>query len=273
MAGAFVAISLVLGLIGIAVASAVDPAPLPQRTPIAGSQPELNQSSTTTTEPGTTSSIEQSGPSTTVTTAPAEPGSIEVGSHSLDFGATATSGTLQITNPGGQPVAFEVSTGAEAIALKSGGGELAPGETIDFQVSLDRDEIGEGEISETITLSWPDGEIEIAVVGAHEDNPIIHNPQASPSTVQTNGDGTCTPTTSVVTARIRDSSEFTAIVRWSPDGTTTRETAMTDTGNDIYSAEIGPFNAPPSAQPKIVATDVHGNAGGASVPLTVESCP
>jgi hypothetical protein len=63
------------------------------------------------------------------------------------------------------------------------------------------------------------------------------------------------------------------VVRWSPSGSGTRETAMIPVGNDIYEGVIGPFTIAQSAAVKVVAIDERGNAGGASITVGVIACP
>ena len=152
-------------------------------------------------------------------------------------------------------------------------GSLPPGETVTLRASLDRTLIAEGELSETITIQWGDSRSEIAVTGSFEDNPIIHNPSASPAELKVSG-GACSPTQSTVTARIRDTSNIeSVIVRWSPDGATSQETPMISVGNDMFEGVIGPFTAAQSATVRVVAFDEWGNAGGASITMPVSACP
>ena len=193
-----------------------------------------------------------------------------VSATEVAFGDDATTGGFEITNTGAQAGQFRVTTSSEVVLLSSDGGELGPGESMDFQVGLDRDAIEEGDFEATVTVAWTGGEQTISVTGSQIDNPVIHNPQASPSEVQV--DGECVGGRTRVSARIRDTSEFTGVVRWSPDGGSTRETEMVPVGNEIFEAEIGPFTAVGVRDARIVATDTLGNAGGASVNITVTDC-
>jgi hypothetical protein len=114
----------------------------------------------------------------------------------------------------------------------------------------------------------------IPVVGSHEDNPIIHNPQASPPSVQVSGAAECSNTQTTISARIRDSSPLeSVVVRWSPNGGTATETPMNSVGNDMFEGVVGPFTTVHTAEVRIVAFDERGNAGGATTSVAVVACP
>ena len=156
------------------------------------------------------------------------------------------------------------------MVLSAASGELPAGESASIAVTLNREGISEGDLAETITITHAAGEESVPVTGSHEDNPIIHNPQASPSTVTVAG---CSGSTTTISARVRDTSELERVfVRWSPDGSATTETELSLAGNDIYQGTIGPFSAPQSASMRVIAFDVRGNAGGARVSVTVNAC-
>ena len=268
----FAAVTVILGLIGLAVSAQferLDPPVVAAEEP----DPVLVPSTTTTTLFGATSTT--LAPGATTTAAPAgSPAAFAVSLAALDFGGDATTGQFDITNSGGETGTFTVAATSDALALSAGGEELAPGATVTYDVVLDREQLEEGDIAEVITVSWDGGSHEIAVTGSLVDNPILHNPQASPATVQVEGDPGCTATRTTISVRVRDTSPLASVVaRWSPDGGRTLETAMSDVGGDIYEVEIGPFSASQTAAVRIVATDELGNAGGATAQVTVNACP
>lgn len=267
--GLFAAVTLVVALIGFAVAAQFEPLQLPPTT--AGSDPSPTPTiapTSTTTTIGVTSTTVVTG--TTSTTGSSVPGSIEVSTDTIDFGGDGTAGEFELTNPGGAATDWTLASSSGALAVSAGSGEIPGGESVTIEISLNRDEVGEGEISETLTVSWPDGQIQIAVVGIHEDNPVIHNPQASPGSVEVEG---CDVTRTTVSARVRDTSPLeSVVVRWSPNGSEQRESEMEAVGNDIFEAAIGPFTATGTAEVRIVAFDELGNAGGATIPITVTGC-
>ena len=273
--GIFAVVTVVLGLIGLAVAAQFEPLDPLTTVPVAESPDQGGETTTTTTTtPGSASTTSAPEPSsTTSTSAPGAPAALEVSTETIDFGADGTVNQFEIANSGGSPGTWQVAASSEAIALSAGEGELDPGETATIDMSLDRESIEEGDLAETVTVSWDGGEVEIEVVGTHEDLPIIHNPQASPASIEVSGEG-CDNDQTTISARVRDTSPLeSVVVRWSPDGGAQRETAMESVGNDMFEAVIGPFTTVQTAEARIVAFDDRGNAGGASASVTVVACP
>lgn len=269
----FVVLAVTLGLIGVNVGAQFTPmtqdaGPADREVPSADTAPTPTTSAPTTTT--TTSSAATTDP--TVAGSAAAP-SLSVDTATIDFGDDDASGSLDIRNAGQVAASFSVAASSELLILAAAEGEVQPGETIQFAVNLDRDDLPEGDIDETVTVSWEGGESIVPVTGTHIDNPIIHNPQASPSDLVVDGGDACTPTTSTVSARITDTSTFTAVVQWSSDGIGLAETTMTDAGNEIYEAVIGPFATARVADIRIVATDELGNAGGTGITVDVAACP
>ncbi len=273
----FVVVTVVVGLIGFAVSARFDPLDPPSGAPsgaITATTTTTISTSTTTTVPNSATTTDGESTSTTVSSDTTLPGSLSVSAESVDFGAEGIGGEFEIINDGGGSASWSLESSTDAISLSSAEGETAGGESTAIELSLNREEIEEGDLAETVTLNWEGGQIEIAVVATHEDNPIIHNPQASPSSVDVSGDEECTNTQTTVSARIRDTSPLeSVVVRWSPDGGGEQETEMTAVGNDMFEAVIGPFTVERSATARIVAFDERGNAGGANTTVNVVACP
>ncbi|HEX6286666.1 MAG TPA: sigma factor [Acidimicrobiia bacterium] len=271
MLGIFAAVTLILGLIGLAVSAQFEPLEPPDPT-----TPPLAEDGTTTSSPGpttTTIAIGTTTPDSNTTQAPG-PGEIEVSSESIDFGDDATTAEIDFTNTGGQAISFTVEPSVEAIVLSAGGEEIGPGQSVTYDVLLDRETVAEGELDESIAVTWEGGSFEIAVTGVHLDNPILHNPQANPAQVQVGGGSDCAGTSTTISVRVRDRSPLeTVVAQWSPDGGSNRETAMAEVGGDIFEAEIGPFTRVHSAQVRMVAIDELGNAGGTTIEVPVVACP
>lgn len=282
----FAFVALVVGLIGFPVSGMFEPHDPPPANP--GPVASAETTTTTsigqnTTQPGDTNTIQRGGTTTTqpdgstTTTssaAAATPASLSVDSETVDLGADGSTGQFEIANSGGRSTQWQAEASVDAIDLSTAQGELGGGESETVELSLDREAIEEGEVSESVTLVWDGGEIEIAVAAVHEDNPIIHDPLASPSSVEVSGDPECTNTETTVSARIRDTSPLeSAVVQWSPDGSAERETPMEDAGNDMFEAVVGPFTSEQSTTVRVVAFDERGNAGGATTSLSVVACP
>ena len=265
--GLFFAVTIVIGLLGFAVSAQFQPHQPPPAV--------VGEGTSTTTIPATTSTTigvtsTTAVTDTTATTAASGPASLGISTDTVDFGDQGTNADLEIVNGGGNATSWTLASSSDALAVSAGSGELAGGETVTIELVLDRSAIEEGDLEETLTLSWPDGDLEVAVTATHEDNPIIHNPQATPATVEVEG---CEVTSTTVTARVRDTSPLeSVVVRWSPDGSGQRETAMEPVGNDMFEGVIGPFTATGTFDLRIVAFDERGNAGGASAPVSVIDC-
>lgn len=273
--GVFAVVALVVGLIGLAVSAQFEPLEPPPTAPVVEAPPIAGDPTTTTT----TSSIASSSTTTppddsTTTTAAATPAELAVATDTVNFGGDATVGSFELTNSGGRPGSWSLATSSDAIAVSATEGEVGPGDTISIDLTLDRDLIEEGDISEIITVTWSAGQISIAVVGENEGNPILHNPQASPPSVEVSGDSECSNLQSTISVRVRDASPLeSVVVRWSPDGSSEQETAMSPVGNDMFEGVVGPFTSVHTANVRIVAIDEHGNAGGATTQVAVVACP
>lgn len=267
----FAGLALIVGLVGLTVSARFEPLDLSVAR-VAASRQGAASLPTTTTILGTGTTRDNSN--TTTTAAPSGAVIIEVSIDTVDFGADVTARQFSISNSGSRSGAFTVESSSEAIVLPSGGEVLAAGESVDYDVALDRDRLAEGEISEVITISWEGGSEAVPVVGSHVDNPIMHNPRASPRQVQVDGGGGCSGIRTTVSVRVRDTSPLdSVVVRWSPDGGATREEPMSDVGGDVYEAIIGPFAVTQTSDVRMVATDELGNAGGASTTVDVVACP
>ncbi|HSM45308.1 MAG TPA: hypothetical protein VK969_09865 [Acidimicrobiia bacterium] len=275
--GVFAAVALVVGLIGLAVSAQFEPLEPVPTVPQADATPAAAGESTTTTTTTSTAGTDSESTTTTpspTTTVPSEPADLEVSGDTVDLGDESTVGEFVLSNTGGRPGEWTLVSSSDAITVSAGSGEIGGGESVTIELDVNRDEIEEGEISETLTITWSGGEIPVSVVGTNEANPIVHNPQASPSSVEVALSPECTNNQSTISARIRDASPLeSVVVRWSPDGDAEQETPMDPVGNDMFEAVVGPFTSEHTATVRIVAFDDRGNAGGASTQVTVVACP
>jgi hypothetical protein len=267
----FVVVTVIVGLVGLAVSAQFEPLQLPPVTPDA--LPPVVSSTTTTTIPGSSVSTDP-GQGSTSSTAEAAPAAITVSTDNVDFGENGTGGEFELINTGGQTGQWEITSSSDAVVLSAGSGELEPGASVTIELMLDREAIAEGDLEESLSVALPGGQQEIAVSGSHEDNPVIHNPQATPPSVQVSGDSECTNTQTRISARIRDTSALESVVaRWSPGGGSEREIAMEAVAEDMFEVVVGPFTVVGTTEVRIVAFDDRGNAGGASAQVAVAECP
>lgn len=263
--------AVLLSLVGFSVASRYQPSGEDLAAVTEG-----DDTTSTSAVPSTVSVSPLPVPSeqtTTTAALEAEPAAIALSETVLDFGEGEDSLEVEVEHVRGGSAAWELVTESAGLSADPPSGQIASGSTASITVTLDRSQLGEGEFEGTLTLNWADGQETVEVLAVIEDNPIIHNPQASPSTVQVGSGSECSPTRTTVSARVRDTSEVEQVIaRWSPDGSATRETAMNPVGNDIYEGVIGPYEAVGSDSVKVVAFDVRGNAGGADISVAVVDC-
>lgn len=264
------AVALVLSLIGFNIASRVEPSGVPSTSPMAADETTTTTSPVTTIgEPTTTAAAN----GTTHTSSAGEPATLSLSTTQVDLG-DSNSATVDVVHEGGGVALWSISSQHLGLSVDPAEGELGAGETETVGLSLDRSQIEEGEFETSLTLSWEGGETDVVVTAVHEDNPIIHNPKASPATVLVAGGSSCSPTSTTVSARVRDTSDLAEVVaRWSPDGSTIRETALSPVGEDIYEGVIGPYTIARTDEVRVIAFDVRDNAGGATILVTVASCP
>ena len=265
-------VALVVAWIGSSLASNFEPLEIPADEPIA-SRPVTTTEVTETTTLSLSTVVPSTGSTTTPTVA-LGPALLEFSVATINFGEVGKDEEVELTNISGTDASWAISTGHPGISVLPGDGEIASGESVVLAIGLDRSQIDEGEFNLTISVRWDDGEADLDLLAVNEDNPIIHSPVASPASLVANTGGSCNPTTTVISARVRDSSELeSVVVRWSIGGGAVTQTAMTTTGDDIYRATIGPFSNDGSASAKILATDEFGNAGGFTMTIPVAVCP
>lgn len=270
--GGVVALGAVLSLIGFNVASTLEPSGNPSAEAVAAEATTTTDAPVpSTTGAGADTTPPSTGPTTTVQ--PSEPATLALSNTEVDLGA-GNSTALEIVHTSGGSANWSLNSDHPGVIVDPAEGRLGPGESASIEVGLNREEVGEGEHVSTLTLGWDSGETSAQVVALVADNPIIHNPRVTPSSVEVAGGGSCSPTQTTISARVRDTSEVDRVIaRWSPDGTSTRETVMQPVGEDIYEGVIGPFDVARTDSVKVVAYDVLENAGGASISVPIEGCP
>lgn len=109
-------------------------------------------SSTTST---TSTSTTTSSTTTTSTTAPATPGAVSLSATGIDFGTAATQASVTISNSGGSPLSYTLTTSASTavLQLNRSGGSLQPGASHTLVVTLDRSAAPEGDFSANIRVN------------------------------------------------------------------------------------------------------------------------
>jgi hypothetical protein len=266
-----VALGALLSVIGFNVASTLEPSGSP--SPVAAADDTTTTSNpTSTSQPATETTGDAAA--TTAPSVASGPAALALSSPEVDLSDGASAAALDIVHTAGGPADWSLSSDHSGVTVTPSEGRMGPGESVSVEVDLDRDQVEEGELSSTLTLTWDAGEASARVTARLADNPIIHNPAASPASVTVDDAGNCSPTQTTVSARVRDTSELDRVIaRWSPDGSSTRETVMRPVGEDVYEGSIGPYETVRTDSVKVVAYDIFENAGGASISVVVEACP
>jgi len=268
---AVAATAIVLAGLGSVIASNFSPPAAD-----AGAMAAAADTTTTMVTPPTTAQAFEAAVAITPTTAgaPTAPAVLETSDTIVEFGEDGTTIDFDVTNTGGTASAWVVQSSDPSFTTSPADGEVAAGESETITVNVDRTTLAEGEFDSILTLLWEDQELQIFVQGVQFDNPIIIGPRATPPTVFAQTLSTCSPAKTIITVRVKDTSELAEVlVRWTSDGDgVTTETPMSATGEETFEAEVGPF-ASTTASVKVVAKDIYDNAGGAAVPLTVAVCP
>jgi hypothetical protein len=260
----YVVLAVVVAAIGWSVAGNMEPATVSLATPSSTTSTDITEPVVTTTVVATTVNTPQ----------PAATAAFNLSQERVSFGDDQQSVEVRLTNAGDAIGAWSVSTDHEALSAAPSAGELEPAESLTLTLTLDRARIEEGGFSATLTISWEDGTAELSAVADIVDtaDPTIHNPRASPATVEVNAGGGCSPIQTTVSVRVRDESNLErVIVRWN-DGSGSRETEMSPTGEDNFAATIGPFTRTGTITARVLAFDAHGNAGGANAGVEVVDC-
>lgn len=117
-------------------------------------------------------------PLTTTTTTTVAPGAITLSGGLIDLGSSASSGSVSVTNTGGQPVSFTVTGSPGAFGLAPTAGELAGRQSRPITATIDRGSLKEGEAQSTTVRVSGGGQtflltLRAIVERAPETKPII----------------------------------------------------------------------------------------------------
>lgn len=260
----FGVVALVLGLLGLVVSAQFEPLEPPLTIPIGSPSSTVSGVSSTTTTSGFEAPT--TIPGAGVTTTPPTAANLVLDQTQIDFGDSDSVRSVRLDNDGGQPATWDATSTTQTMLISPSSGTLGPGESITIDLSLDRSAAPEGDLSESVDIVWQAGSIGLGVVGSNNVNPVLHNPQVSPSALKVDG---CSPTQATVSVRVRDASPLSSVVvRWAG-----QETQMIDVGSEMWEGVIGPFGSAEQQTVRVVAFDEHGNAGGAAVTVDVTACP
>jgi hypothetical protein len=233
--------------------------------------PTTEEAGSSSTSAGTSSSA----PATTTTAAAttssssaelvAAPAQITIDSAPIDLGASATMATARVRNDGGQALLWQVTATLPGLAVAPASGRLAPGETTQLDLTLDRGALGEGShtgeliVSGTSEASRQRATARSLEVAALVDRvPVIGAPATDRATISFSN-AACRTTVASVT--VADESPLTVVLTWRRATGTSSDVTMTPGAGSSFAGTIGPV-ASPSDGPItwwVTATDVRGN--------------
>lgn len=206
-------------------------------------------------------------PTPTPTPTPSEttkaPGALTVSTKSIALGRSGSTSTITLTNTGGLPVDYRLTSSAAWLTASPSTGRVEAGASSRLAVRADRGDVREGSSVGTIGISWATGSAQVKVSLVEERDPKVGQPstEANPS---------CDDV--AVSASVTDESRLSSVVlRWSgPSGSGSAR--MSGSGSR-WSAEMGPFRVGGNVTMRVTATDSRGNTASASRTVNVDPCP
>jgi RNA polymerase sigma factor (sigma-70 family) len=205
--------------------------------------------------------------SETPTPSPSEstkaPGNLTVSTTSISLGRSGSSSTFTLTNTGGLPVDYRLTSSAGWLSASPPTGRVEAGVSSQVAIRADRGDVGEGLSSGTIGISWDTGRAQVKVSLVEENKPVVGRPSTR-----------STPSCEVpVTVSVSDESGLSSVkLRWSGDAGSGSAT-MSRSGSS-WKATMGTFSVGGTVTMRVTATDKRGNtATGPSRTISVDPCP
>lgn len=217
---------------------------------------------TTTTGATTQPTREPTPDATTSTTAPVT-ARLTGSPTMLDLGLRRTSAVVSLTNTGGLPLDWRVTSMPGWVSTSPGSGSLAAGATAPLTVAVSRAALPEGTSRGTVVVSSAAGTVRIQVSASVDRAPVVGTPSTPPS-----------PSCSFpVSVRASDESGI-ASVRLHWEGPGGSGSAAMSGGGPTYTATAEPFNVGGTVRFWAVATDTRGNSSTGPVrSVAVNPCP
>ncbi|MCW2800495.1 MAG: hypothetical protein JWQ70_1967 [Aeromicrobium sp.] len=196
-------------------------------------------------------------------TSTAAPGSITLSTTSITLGRSNVSSSVALTNAGGLPVEYRMTSTSGWLSATPTTGTIDAGKSSRIVIHADRSKVDEGDSTGSIVISWAAGRAAVKVTLDDEHGPIVGRPSTAAN-----------PSCSVpVRANVSDESGLRSVtLRWSgPSGS--GSTGMSLSGSH-WAGEMGPFSVGGHVTMRVVATDTRGNrTTGPSVRISVDPCP
>lgn len=230
--------------------------------------PKGNVVTTPTAQPSPTPTADAKAsttptPTPTPTKSSSAPGVLTVSTTSIALGRSGSSSSVTLTNTGGLPVDYRLTSSSAWLSASPSTGRVEPGTSSRVAIRADRGDVGEGSSSGTIGISWANGSAQVKVSLVEERDPVVGRPTAGSNSV-------CNPIP--VRATVTDESGLSSVVlRWSGDGGS-GSASMSGSGS-VWRAEMGPLSAGGPVTMRVTATDKRGNVATASRTVSPDPCP
>jgi hypothetical protein len=186
----------------------------------------------------------------------------------VDFGPTATTRTVDISNTGGRPISWSAGVAGAGLSVGPTGGSLNPGQHGTLTITLNRAAPPEGTLSGSLTVSSSVGTRNAGITGTIDHDPVITGFNTSPVTLYKKGTP-CQTKTVTITVTVTDLTLTSVTLTGAgPD------VAMTSIGNHQFSTVLGPYTSFLTMQVKVVARDAAGHTTITPVAkqVTVDHC-
>jgi RNA polymerase sigma factor (sigma-70 family) len=193
---------------------------------------------------------------------PKAPGVLTVSTTSISLGRSGSTSSFTLTNTGGLPVDYRLSSSSAWLSASPSTGRVAAGTSARVSVRADRGDVGEGESAGSLGISWATGSARVKVSVVEENKPDVGSPSLANSS-------SCT--SNPVRVNVSDESGLSSVVlRWSGAGSGSK--SMSRSGS-TWRADMGQFNNGGNVTLRVTATDKRGNSATSSRTVNVDPCP
>ena len=175
-----------------------DPAPKDDIVATPTAQPSATPTADATADPTPTTT-----PTPKPTKTKAAPGVLAVSTTSISLGRSGSTSTFTLTNSGGLPVDYRLTSNAGWLSASPSTGRVAAGASTRVTVRANRGGRGEGSSSGTIGVSWATGSAGVKVSLIEEHDPNVGRPSLGSSS-------TCT--SNPVRVSVSDESGLSSVV-------------------------------------------------------------
>ncbi|MGB8861265.1 MAG: sigma-70 family RNA polymerase sigma factor [Ilumatobacteraceae bacterium] len=238
------------------------PATVPRTTVVRTTVPRTTVAQT---EPPT------SAPATVPPTAAPAPGALTLSAGLVDLGATTSSASFEVRNPGGQPVNWAIAGNSGEFSLSPLNGVVQPGGHATITVTVDRAGRAEGDLQRAVSVTGDPISPQSLTLRAR----VEHAPSVSITSGPSGTFLACQfPANPFITATYSDESDIAlpVVVSWSGPLSGDNQLKIRSPGSAAGSLLI---TDPPAGTYSYVVSvsDVRGNTGSAQASFVVTSDP